>query len=127
MKYIIVSRIGKLNPSDILSIDEFNKKYKINLVNGYQLCHTWTYSINDITYDLQLYTKLSGKLINKYKFPPPLDTQVFYSECLFTCVVNNEIIDLDLDLCIQLLNGLNKKDIYDDTELKIEEYDYSDV
>lgn len=127
MKYIIVSRIGKLNSSDIPSMDEFDKKYKIKIINGYKLFHTWNYSINDIVYELQLYTKLSGKLINKYKFPPPLDNNVFYSECLFTCLVNNKIVDLDLDLCIQILNGLNKKDIYADTELKMEEYDYSDV
>ncbi len=127
MKYIIVSRIGKLNSSDIQSIDEFNKKYKIKLVNGYQLFHTWTCNINDMNYDLQLYTKLSGKLLNKYKFPPPLDNQFFYSECFFTCSVDNEVVDLDLDLCVQLLNHLNKKDIYADTELKMEEYDYSNL
>ena len=109
MKYIIVSRIGKLNSSDIQSIDEFNKKYKIKLVNGYQLFHTWICNLNDINYDLHLYTKLSGKLLNKYKFPPPLDNQFFYSECFFTCSINNEIVDLDLDLCVQLLNHLNKK------------------
>jgi hypothetical protein len=127
MKYIIVSRIGKLNSSDIPSIDEFNKKYKIKLVNGYQLFHTWICSLNDINYELHLYTKLSGKLVNKYKFPPPLDTHLFYSECFFTCSMNHEWIDLDLDLCIQLLNVLNKKDIYDDTELKMEDYDYSNA
>lgn len=127
MKYVIVSRIGKLNSSDILSMDEFNKKYKLNTVNGYQLFHTWNYTLNDIDYDLLLYTKLSGKLMNKYKFPPPHENQVFYSECLFICSIHNKIIDLDLDLCIQILNGLNKKDIYIDTELKMEEYDYSDL
>ncbi len=125
MKFIVVSRIGKLNPSE-LSIDDFNKKYKIKM-NGYELYHTWNCYFDNIFYDLQLYTKLSGKLINKYKFPPPLDNQVFYSECLFTCCVKNEIIDLDLDLCNSLLNLLNKKDIYEDNELTIEEYDYLDV
>lgn len=125
MKYIIVSRIGKLNSAEIQSFDEFNKKYKIKMVNGYQLFHTWTCNLSNIQYEINLYTKLSGKLINKYKFPPPLDNQLFYNECFLTCSMNNELIDLDLDLCIQLLNFLNKKDIYADVELTIEEYDYS--
>lgn len=124
MKYIIVSRVGKLNPAELSSVDEFNKKYKIKLINGYQLFHTWECYLDGIIYELQLYTKLSGKLINKYKFPPPFNNQSFNSECLFTCIVNHEIIDLELDLCNSLLNTLNKKDLYEDQELTTEEYDY---
>lgn len=127
MKYIIVSRIGKLNTAEIQSLDEFHKKYKIKIINGYQLFYEWECNVNEEDYKLQLYTKLSGKLINKYKFPPPLNSHVFYSECLMTCTFNNELIDLDIDLCNQLIYVLNKKDMYEDTELVAEDYDYSNV
>jgi hypothetical protein len=127
MKYIIVSRIGKLNSAELESEDEFSKKYKIKLMNGYQLFHTWECYLDGNIYGLQLYTKLSGKLINKYKFPPPFDKQSFNSECIFTCVCNQTVIDLELDLCNSLLNTLNKKDLYEDTELIPEEYDYSET
>lgn len=125
MKYIIVSRIGKLNSAELSSVEEFYKKYKIKLINSYQLFHTWECYLDGINYELQFYTKLSGKLINKFKFPPPFDKQSFHSECLFTCIVNNSFIDLELDLCNSLLNTLNKKDLYEDNELTTEEYDYS--
>lgn len=123
MKYIIVSRIGKLNNADIISMDEFNKKY--TLKNNYQLFHTWNCNYNNDDYNIQIYTKLSGKLINKYKFPPPLDNQTFFSECLLTASLNDTFIDLDHDLWLNIYNILNKKNIFDDNELVEEEYDYS--
>lgn len=124
MKYIVVSRIGKISTNEISSMDEFDKKYKTKLVNGYQSFHTWSCNFNNIDYDIHLFTKLSGKLINKYKFPPPFDNQIFYSECLLTCSINKEPQDIDTELWNNLYNILNKKNIFDDTELIEEEYDY---
>ena len=53
-------------------------------------CHTtWTVELDNKTYNISLYGKITGRANqeNKYEFPPPVDKLLFFGNCI---LVNQE-------------------------------------
>ena len=82
---IIVERVGTLK---ILSIkdfkeDELYKKCGFKKAEDFHLQTTWSVKCDGIHYCIQLFAKTEGRpnSENKYDFPPPIDTKLFYGSC----------------------------------------------
>jgi hypothetical protein len=82
---IIVERTGILK---ILSIKDFKeeelyKKCGFKKAEDFNLQTTWPVKCDGIHYSIQLFAKIEGRpnSENKYDFPPPIDTKLFYGSC----------------------------------------------
>jgi hypothetical protein len=80
----------------IFSEDELYKKAGFKSPEGFNSHVIWNVEINEERYSISLYGKAVGKATqeNKYEFPPPLDTKLFFGNCVLTNTQNGEIADL---------------------------------
>ena len=86
MPYIIVidktGNVKEMNIKEYKELDLF-KKANFKSPEGF-MCHTkWSIHSNS---DICVYGKISGKAgqENKYEFPPPIDTLLFFGGCVLT-------------------------------------------
>ena len=56
---------------------------RLQKAEGFSHQHTWSAKTSDGTYNVTLWARASGKhnVINKFEFPPPMDTTLFYGNC----------------------------------------------
>jgi len=99
---IIVEKNGdlknmKFNPEK----DELYKKCKFKNDNNFEHRHTWTTKNNKYSFTtVSLYARNVGKANteNKYDFPPPVDTILFFGSCVLVAKSNEDnYVDLSLD------------------------------
>jgi hypothetical protein len=87
---LIVEKNGDIKESNIKSWVESDlyKKAGFKSADGFSKMHEWT--INETT--VALYGKTDGRAgqENKYDFPPPVDTTLFFGACILT-VVNGSL------------------------------------
>jgi hypothetical protein len=90
---IIVERVGSLK---VLSIKDFKqeelyKKCGFKKVDDFNKQTEWSVKINGTKYIIQLYAKTDGRANseNKYDFPPPVDTKLFYGSCALVGQIKN--------------------------------------
>jgi hypothetical protein len=90
---IIVERLGSLK---ILSIKDFKqedlyKKCGFKKGEDFNKQTEWSVKISGIKYIIQLYAKTDGRANseNKYDFPPPVDTKLFYGSCALVGQIKN--------------------------------------
>jgi hypothetical protein len=91
---IIVERLGTLK---LLSIKDFKqeelyKKCGFKKAEDFTKQTEWTVKINGTKYIVHLYAKMDGRANseNKYDFPPPVDTKLFYGSCALVGHIKNE-------------------------------------
>jgi hypothetical protein len=91
---IIVERLGTLK---MLSIKDFKqedlyKKCGFKKAEDFNKQTEWTVKISGTKYIIQLYAKTDGRANseNKYDFPPPVDTKLFYGSCALVGHIKNE-------------------------------------
>ena len=91
---VIVERLGSLK---ILSIKDFKqeelyKKCGFKKSEDFNKQTEWSVKISGTKYIIQLYAKMDGRANseNKYDFPPPVDTKLFYGSCALVCYIKNE-------------------------------------
>jgi hypothetical protein len=91
---IIVERLGSLK---MLSIKDFKqeelyKKCGFKKAEDFNKQTEWSVKISGIKYIIQLYAKTNGRANseNKYDFPPPVDTKLFYGSCALVGKIKNE-------------------------------------
>lgn len=91
---IIVERLGSLK---ILSIKDYKqedlyKKCGFKKAEDFNKQTEWTVKISGTKYIIQLYAKMDGRANseNKYDFPPPVDTKLFYGSCALVGHIKNE-------------------------------------
>jgi hypothetical protein len=91
---IIVERLGSLK---MLSIKDFKqeelyKKCGFKKAEDFNKQTEWSVKINGTKYIIHLYAKTDGRANseNKYDFPPPVDTKLFYGSCALVGHVKNE-------------------------------------
>lgn len=81
---LIVEKTGAIKESNIKSWVEADlyKKAGFKSAEGFEKVHEWT--VDEIT--VALYGKSDGKAgqENKYDFPPPVDTTLFFGSCILT-------------------------------------------
>ena len=87
MPYIIV--IEKNGTIKEINIKEYNpndlyKKANFKSSDGFSLHHKWEIEINNKKHIIAIYGKINGKSgqENKYEFPPPIDTILFFGGCV---------------------------------------------
>jgi hypothetical protein len=90
---IIVERLGSLK---ILSIKDYKqedlyKKCGFKKAEDFNKQTEWSVKISDTKYIIQLYAKMDGRANseNKYDFPPPVDTKLFYGSCALVGYIKN--------------------------------------
>ena len=79
------------------------------------LQHTW----KTLTHDIQLYAKKRGKAgtENKYEFPPPVDSELYFGDCLLV----NTSGDLSPDMWNEYYEGVMQFEDIAETEDEEEE------
>lgn len=82
---IIIDKSGNPKSVQVNSPSELCKKCGFKSEAGFNLAHTWSFTINDTEYKLDVYGKTGGKgkagTENKYEFPPPIDNVLFFGSC----------------------------------------------
>ena len=127
---VIVNKSGELKDLVIkdLNEDELYKKCGFRKNNNFNKCTLWKVDIENKRYNIELYAKNDGKANteNKYDFPPPIDTELYFGNC---CLINrdektNNIIDITskewLKIYDKLFGGFYD---LDDEELSEDELD----
>jgi hypothetical protein len=82
---VIVEKPGTLKSLNIKEYkeDELFKKCGFKKPDGFVKHTVWPVKIDGQKYNVAMYGKLDGKanMENKYDFPPPIDTKLFFGAC----------------------------------------------
>jgi hypothetical protein len=111
---IIVERLGSLKLLSIkdFKLEELYKKCGFKKSEDFNKQTEWSVKINGTKYMVQVYAKADGRANseNKYDFPPPIDSKLFYGSCaLVGYVKNNDGTKTLTNLTIQLWNKIYEK------------------
>ena len=126
---IIIDKSGNLKEMNIKEYKEGDlfKKANFKSPEGF-LCQTnWQVVINKKKFQVAVYGKTNGKAgqENKYEFPPPIDSVLFFGGCVLTKVSDNGSIG---DLRISEWNTIYDQlmDGFEDLEMEEEEDEEED-
>lgn len=109
---VLVERLGGLK---MLSVKEFNvddlyKKCGFKKADGFDKQVEWSVKLGDLSYVVQMYAKKDGRANseNKYDFPPPVDTSLFYGTCALVALdgATRRYVPLSVGLWNQLYEKL---------------------
>ena len=82
---VIVDKTGTLKSLNVKEYkeEELFKKCGFKKVDGFEKHTIWPVKIDGQKYNVFMYGKLDGKanMENKYDFPPPIDTKLFFGAC----------------------------------------------
>ena len=82
---LIVERLGSLKMLSIkdFKVDELYKKCGFKKAEDFNKQTEWSVKYDGKKYFIQVYAKTEGRANseNKYDFPPPIDTKLFYGSC----------------------------------------------
>uniref|UniRef100_A0A6C0I348 Uncharacterized protein n=1 Tax=viral metagenome TaxID=1070528 RepID=A0A6C0I348_9ZZZZ len=130
---IVVEKNGTIKEVDLKKFDEEElfKKAGFKTKDGFK-CHT-QWAIPDLqgkNYNISVYGKTNGRANqeNKYEFPPPIDTVLFFGNCILVNKVNDVVTSVsakEWDNIYQFLYG-GFEDIGDEDEEDDEEDDDDD-
>jgi len=95
---IVVEKLGSLKEITLKTLDEkeLYKKAGFKSAEGFQLQTEWGANVNDKQYTISMYGKTDGRAgqENKYEFPPPIDTTLFFGACVLVNKVNGKPANL---------------------------------
>jgi hypothetical protein len=107
---VIVEKSGSLKSVNAknLSLPDLYKKCGFKTNEGFSKSHTWTIEVNDIEYKLSVYGKTTGKANteNKFEFPPPIDSILFFGSCAAVLTVENAISDMTPEEFTDIIDNL---------------------
>jgi hypothetical protein len=87
---LIVESNGTLKEQSVRAIsdEDMYKKAGLKSADGFTKGTTWNVPLDGKTYDISLYGKTTGRAgqENKYEFPPPVDSVLYFGKCV---LVNN--------------------------------------
>jgi hypothetical protein len=107
LNVIIIDKTGSLKSLSVKDFkeDELFKKCGFKNGNNFGKQTEWVVKIETIKYYVSVYAKTDGKANteNKYDFPPPIDTKLFFGSCVVVgMILNNEnkmeYISLNIEL-----------------------------
>jgi hypothetical protein len=97
---IIVEKLGSLKSLTVKDYkeDELYKKCGFKKQDGFEKQTEWGFKMDGKKYIVALYAKAEGKANteNKYDFPPPVDTTLFFGNCALVCNIKNDNKNLEL-------------------------------
>lgn len=126
---ILITRAGELSSIDVKHVSDLYKKCKFRSPVGFNQAAEWSQMISGKQYSIRLYAKLEGKSMNKYVFPPPVDTHTFYGDCVLVKMVDDQLEDLSIsewtfhEEGFNLVEEATAEELPDD-ELEEEPYNY---
>jgi hypothetical protein len=104
---LIVEKLGSLKSLCVKDFkeNELYKKCGFKKEKGFERQVEWKLKMDGNKYYVHVYAKTDGRANteNKYDFPPPIDTKLFYGNCAIVAQVklkdnNQEYIDLSVPL-----------------------------
>lgn len=74
------------------SQEELYKKAGLKNGNDFKMVHSWTIEIEQKSVTITLYGKSCGRAgqENKYEFPPPVDTILFFGNCILVSNISSD-------------------------------------
>ncbi len=99
-KIILIEKSGEIKETTIKNYDEAElyKKCGFKSAAGFEMAHAWTAEFNNVEYKLCVYGKTKGKSgsENKYEFPSPLDSTLFFGACVavLKTAVDNVLVNM---------------------------------
>jgi len=91
---IIVERLGSLKVHSIKEFkqEELYKKCGFKKSEGFNKETEWSVKFDGKKYCIQVFAKTDGRANseNKYDFPPPIDTKLFYGSCAIVGQIKKE-------------------------------------
>jgi hypothetical protein len=88
---IIVEKTGSLKSLTIKDYkeEELYKKCGFKKPDGFEKHTEWKIKMDGKKYNVAAYGRTEGKanMENKYDFPPPIDTTLFFGSCLLLCTL----------------------------------------
>lgn len=95
---ILVGKTGEIKETEIKAFDAetLYKKAGYKVADGFAKQTEWGLEIEDAKYNIVLYAKTTGRAgqENKYEFPPPVDTTLFFGTCVLVNVIDGKPVDL---------------------------------
>ena len=102
---ILVDKTGSLKSVVVKDFKEEDlfKKAGFKKPDGFKKQTEWNVKLKDKHYFVSVYAKTDGRANteNKYDFPPPIDTTLFFGACVIVCkecMTNKDVILCDLSL-----------------------------
>lgn len=97
--FLIIEKNGSIKEQTLKNFDESQLYKKAGFKTADEFtCHTeWNIEdVNDKSYCISVYGKTTGRANqeNKYEFPPPIDTTLFFGNCILVNRVDDEISNL---------------------------------
>lgn len=99
---VLVDKTGTLKQTKVkeLTRDKLYLKCGFKKNDNFDTRTSWTITIDDTKYTVELWAKDNGKANteNKYDFPPPVDTELYFGTCCMIRLDEDEnIISLTVD------------------------------
>jgi len=100
---LIVEKNGNIKVTSLKTVNdqELCKKAGFKTADGFKSHTNWTIDLNGQTFSVHLYGKTDGRANqeNKYEFPPPVDTVLFFGSCILVNInaQTGEAEDLTVD------------------------------
>jgi len=131
LSIIIVEKSGSLK---ILSVkdykeDELYKKCGFKKADNFLLQTEWNVKLQGQKYTISMYGKLDGKAgsENKYDFPPPIDTKLFFGSCVLIGYIRDDTGNRSLfNLTLELWEKIYEKLFGGFEDLAVTNYDDED-
>ena len=114
LSVVIVEKPGTLKITTIKEFKEEDlyKKCGFKKADGFSKQTEWSIKLDGKKYLVSLFAKSEGKANteNKYDFPPPVDTVLYFGSCVLVCKVkNNDSIDVYISLTLDLWRKMYEK------------------
>ena len=114
VSFIVVEKTGTVKEVVVknFSKDDIYKKCGFRKADGFECHHTWENTkIGHTKYTIQVWGKDDGKAgtENKYDFPPPIETKLFFGGCALLLVSNSDhekYLNLSKDLWLKIYENL---------------------
>jgi hypothetical protein len=115
LKTIIVEKTGELKEVLIkdFKVDSLYKKCGFKSTDNFNDQVEWKVTVDRIKYFVKVYGKTTGRANseNKYDFPPPIDTTLFFGNCIILAYVqtstgDKQIVELRLDMWTKIYEKL---------------------
>lgn len=94
LEIIIVEKVGTLKMLAIkdFKLEELYKKCGFKKAEDFVKQVEWKTKVNGTKYLIEVYAKTDGRANseNKYDFPPPIDTKLFYGSCAIVGQIKND-------------------------------------
>jgi hypothetical protein len=96
---LVVEKSGNIKEQNIkeFKCSELYKKAALKNGDGFELQHMWVGNVQNQDFQIEIYGKTKGRAgqENKYDFPPPVDSTLYFGSCVLVAkTAEGEITDL---------------------------------